>query len=219
MITIDICEYATALGAMTGAMHDGKLVGLAFSDRWPEIEARLRRRFGAFERRTGDAALLQARLDAYFAGDLAALDDIVVDPGGTEFQRAVWTSLHRVRSGRTTTHGALAREIGSPSAVRAVGAANGANPIWLVIPCHRANGANGDLTGYAGGLDRKRWLLRHEEGAAVEVLAVDGLRLVVVHTNAPAIVASHSARWPPKEYHSAPRCPPAHSSCAQCSRS
>jgi methylated-DNA-[protein]-cysteine S-methyltransferase len=162
MTTIDVCEYDTILGAVTGATREGRLLALAFTDHWPEIDARLVRRFGNIERRAGDVGILQRRLDAYFAGDLGAFDEVAVDPGGTEFQGAVWAALRRVRTGTTTTYGALAREIGSPSAVRAVGAANGANPIWLVIPCHRAIGANGNLTGYAGGLDRKRWLLRHE---------------------------------------------------------
>jgi methylated-DNA-[protein]-cysteine S-methyltransferase len=162
MTSIEFCEYATPLGAATGASREGALVALAFSDRWDAAERRLRRRFGDFARRNGDPGPLQRRLDAYFAGDLAALDDVAVDPGGTAFQGAVWRSLRAVRSGSTTTYSALAREIGAPAAVRAVGAANGANPIWLVIPCHRAIGVDGHLTGYAGGLDRKRWLLRHE---------------------------------------------------------
>ena len=162
MSSIQLCEYTTPLGAVTGASRDGTVVAFTFSDRWDAVEPRMQRRFPAAERRAGDPTPIQRRLDAYFAGDLAALDDIAVDPGGTAFQSAVWRSLRAVRSGRTTTYSALAREIGSPSAVRAVGAANGANPIWLVIPCHRAIGANGHLTGYAGGLERKRWLLRHE---------------------------------------------------------
>jgi methylated-DNA-[protein]-cysteine S-methyltransferase len=162
MTTIDVCGYATPLGALTGASRDGVLVALVLSDRWGAAEPRLRRRFGQCARRAGDPEPIQRRLDAYFAGELTALDDIAVDPGGTAFQRAVWCWLRRVRPGTTTTYSALARQIGSPSAVRAVGAANGANPIWLAIPCHRAIGANGHLTGYAGGLDRKRWLLCHE---------------------------------------------------------
>jgi methylated-DNA-[protein]-cysteine S-methyltransferase len=162
MHTIEFCDYTTPLGAVTGAGRDGVLLALTFSDRWGAAEPRLRRRCGSFERRAGDPGPVQRRLDAYFGGDLAALDAIEVDPGGTTFQSAVWRSLRSVRAGSTTTYSALARQIGASTAVRAVGAANGANPIWLIIPCHRAIGANGDLTGYAGGLDRKRWLLRHE---------------------------------------------------------
>jgi methylated-DNA-[protein]-cysteine S-methyltransferase len=103
-----------------------------------------------------------SRLGDYFAGDLDALADIPVNPGGTPFQRSVWSALRRVAPGQTVAYRDLARAIGAPAAVRAVGAANGANPIAIVIPCHRAIGADGSLTGYAGGLERKRWLLAHE---------------------------------------------------------
>ena len=160
MTTIDIAEYATPLGAATGASIDGSLVALTFSDRWNEMEARLVRRFGNFTRR--NAGGLQKRLDAYFAGDVTAFEAVELNPGGTTFQAAVWSRLRHIPAGSTTTYSALAREIGSPKAVRAVGAANGANPIWLIIPCHRAIGSDGSLTGYAGGIERKRWLLEHE---------------------------------------------------------
>jgi len=102
------------------------------------------------------------RLEAYFAGDLAALDQIAVRPAGTPFQRRVWDALRTIRAGTTSSYRDLAACIGSPSAVRAVGAANGANPIPIVVPCHRVIGTNGALVGYGGGLDRKRWLLAHE---------------------------------------------------------
>ncbi len=101
-------------------------------------------------------------IEAYFAGDLEALDRIAVDPEGTPFQLRVWKALRRVRSGRTVSYGALAKRIGSPSAVRAVALCNARNPVALVIPCHRVIGADGSLTGYGGGLNRKRWLLEHE---------------------------------------------------------
>jgi methylated-DNA-[protein]-cysteine S-methyltransferase len=114
--------------------------------------------------------VLRRSLDAYFAGALDALDNVAIDPGGTPFQQSVWSALRRVPPGETTTYLALARTIGAPAAVRAVGAANGANPIWLVIPCHRAIGSDGRLVGYAGGLERKRWLLEHERGQ--ELLAI-----------------------------------------------
>ena len=103
-----------------------------------------------------------SRLRAYFAGDLQAIEDIPVDPQGTAFQRSVWNALRRIRVGTTTTYGQLAASLGKPSATRAVGMANGSNPIAIVIPCHRVIGANRTLTGYGGGLDRKRWLLEHE---------------------------------------------------------
>lgn len=165
MIRIDVDEHDTPLGGVTSACREGKLLALTFSQWWPTMEVRLERRFGALRCVQG-ARPMQSRLDAYFAGDPTALDDLEVDPGGTDFQRAVWSALRRIPCGGTTTYGALARAIGAPRAVRAVGAANGANPIWLVIPCHRAIGANGSLTGYAGGLERKRWLLEHERRCA-----------------------------------------------------
>jgi methylated-DNA-[protein]-cysteine S-methyltransferase len=99
---------------------------------------------------------------AYLAGDLRAIDDVVVETSGTVFQRAVWTALRRIPVGDTTTYGELSRQLDRPRAVRAVGRANGANPVSIVVPCHRVIGADASLTGYGGGLERKRWLLRHE---------------------------------------------------------
>lgn len=113
-----------------------------------------------------DPAGLSTRLRAYLSGDRSALDDVEVDGGGTPFQRLVWTALRAIPAGTTTTYGEIARRIGRPRASRAVGLANAKNPIAIVVPCHRVVGANGALTGYAGGLERKRWLLAHE-GATV----------------------------------------------------
>ena len=161
-MTIEIATYASPLGAVTMALHDDRLCAMTFTDRWAGVERRLAQRFGTVAQMPTRAAWLADRLDAYFAGALHALDDIPVDPSGTPFQRAVWTALRRVPVGQTTSYGELARAIGAPTAVRAVGAANGANPIWLVIPCHRAIGSDGRLVGYGGGLERKRWLLTHE---------------------------------------------------------
>jgi methylated-DNA-[protein]-cysteine S-methyltransferase len=107
-----------------------------------------------------------AALSAYFKGDLEAMGAIKWRVAGTPFQRKVWTALGTIRPGRTMSYGALAAKLGSPHASRAVGHANGANPISVVIPCHRLIGADGSLVKYGGGLDRKRWLLRHE-GVAV----------------------------------------------------
>jgi methylated-DNA-[protein]-cysteine S-methyltransferase len=103
-----------------------------------------------------------ARLRAYFDGDIKAFDGVRVDPQGTSFQRDVWRALMKIPAGRTCSYSELARAIGRPDAVRAVGAANGANPIPIVIPCHRVIGADGRLVGYGGGLERKQWLLAHE---------------------------------------------------------
>jgi methylated-DNA-[protein]-cysteine S-methyltransferase len=101
-------------------------------------------------------------LNAYFAGDFSALDRIEIEMGGTPFQRKLWRALRRIAPGTTSTYGALAAQIETPKAIRAVGAANGANPISIVLPCHRVIGSDQRLTGYGGGLDRKRWLLTHE---------------------------------------------------------
>jgi O-6-methylguanine DNA methyltransferase len=99
---------------------------------------------------------------ADFAGALDALERVPVDPGGTPFQQRVWEALRRIAPGTTMSYAELARTIGAPAAGRAVGAANGANPVCLAIPCHRVIGADGSLTGYAAGVHRKRWLLAHE---------------------------------------------------------
>ena len=105
---------------------------------------------------------LTAALAAYFAGDLHAIDSIPVRTAGTTFQQTVWRALRSIPCGTTISYSELARRIGRPAAVRAVGTANGANPIGVVVPCHRVIGANGSLTGYGGGIERKRWLLEHE---------------------------------------------------------
>jgi methylated-DNA-[protein]-cysteine S-methyltransferase len=105
-------------------------------------------------------------IEAYLNGDLRAIETVEVATGGTAFQRAVWAALRAIDAGRTTTYGELARGLGRPRAVRAVGRANGANPVSIVVPCHRVIGSDASLTGYGGGIKRKRWLLRHEGAAA-----------------------------------------------------
>ena len=102
-----------------------------------------------------------AELEAYWCHQLTDVD-VPLQPAGTPFQQRVWAALRTIPYGTTWSYRELAEQIGAPTAVRAVGAANGRNPVWLVIPCHRVIGSNGALTGYAGGLDVKRWLLDHE---------------------------------------------------------
>ena len=111
---------------------------------------------------TAPEPAIKAAFDAYFAGDLTALDALPTKTGGTPFQRNVWAALRTIPAGHTMSYGALAAAIGKPAAVRAVGLANGANPIAILVPCHRVIGANMSLTGYGGGIERKRWLLAHE---------------------------------------------------------
>lgn len=113
-----------------------------------------------------DPSGFSSALRAYFKGDLDAIKPLKSATDGTEFQHACWRELRRIPTGTTISYQELARRIGKPKAMRAVGLANGANPVSIVVPCHRVIGADGSLTGYGGGIDRKRWLLRHE-GVAV----------------------------------------------------
>ena len=112
---------------------------------------------------------LSDSIRSYFAGDLTAIDRLPVQTGGTPFQREVWLALRKIACGATVSYAKLAEQIGRPSAVRAVGLANGSNPIGIVVPCHRVIGANGSLTGYGGGMERKRWLLQHESPRAPSI--------------------------------------------------
>jgi methylated-DNA-[protein]-cysteine S-methyltransferase len=117
------------------------------------------------------APAVTGALSAFFEGDVHAIDALPVETGGTEFQRRVWAELRRIPAGTTWSYGQLAAAIGRPGASRAVGLANGANPVAIVVPCHRVIGASGTLTGYGGGLPRKRWLLDHEFRHTAPLLA------------------------------------------------
>jgi methylated-DNA-[protein]-cysteine S-methyltransferase len=144
------------------------LRALDFSDYEPRLERLLRSHYGSFRLAPGHApAEIEAPIEAYFDGDLMAIDSVRVQTGGTPFQRQVWAALREIPAGKTTTYGELAKRIGRPGACRAVGMANGSNPVGIVVPCHRVIGADGTLTGYGGGLDRKRWLLAHEQTATL----------------------------------------------------
>lgn len=150
---------------------DGRLRALDWEDFAGRMERLLRLHYGAggFTVRAdgahpSDAAL---RLRRYFAGDLTAIDDVPVATGGTPFQRRVWNVLRTIPAGTTIAYAELARRIGQPTAFRAAGHANGANPIGIVVPCHRVIGSDASLTGYGGGMERKRWLLAHEGVAAL----------------------------------------------------
>jgi methylated-DNA-[protein]-cysteine S-methyltransferase len=128
-----------------------------------------------------DARFAEAReqLDAYFAGKLLSFD-LPLAPEGTPFQQRVWSALREIPFGDVVSYSDIARRIGAPAAVRAVGAANGRNPISIMIPCHRVVGANGSLTGYGGGLERKRWLLAHEARVRPRALSVRAPRRSIV---------------------------------------
>ncbi len=105
---------------------------------------------------------LSSAMRRYFKGDRTVIDRLPVKTAGTPFQRSVWKALRKIKCGTTISYAELARRIGRPTAVRAVGLANGQNPVSVVVPCHRVIGSNGSLTGYGGGLPRKKWLLEHE---------------------------------------------------------
>jgi|SRR5271166_575417 len=161
-IGIDECD--SPIGAIRIAHRGGRVCGLAFADRWDRAAALLRRRFGCeLVEGTGCAQGAVGCIHRYFAGDLPALGEIEIELKGTPFQLAVWRRLRAIPPGTTESYGSIAAMIGAPSAVRAVGAANGSNPISLVIPCHRVIGADGSLINYGGGIERKRWLIDHEK--------------------------------------------------------
>ncbi len=146
------------IGDLTLVSNGDALSGLFMADHkgGPEPEP-------GWQRDEGPFRAVCEQLQAYFAGDLREFE-IPLAPHGTDFQKKVWRELGRIPFGDTISYGELARRIGRPTASRAVGAANGQNPISIIVPCHRVIGANGTLTGYGGGLDRKKWLLEHEAG-------------------------------------------------------
>ncbi len=150
-------------GPMVLLARDGVLICLEFDDQPERIARELAPRFGNYELiATANPFGFTEKLRAYFAGDLNVIDGIPTDGGGTAFQRRVWAELRRIPCGTTISYGELARRLGDPKATRAVGLANGRNPVSIVVPCHRVIGADGSLTGYGGGVERKKWLLAHE---------------------------------------------------------
>lgn len=159
-------SFATPIGVMLVLTDEAGAVRAAD---WEDYEARMHRLLRLQYPAVGAHLVARTKpsdarrgLESYFEGDLAAIDRIGTRTGGTAFQREVWTALRGIAAGTTSTYGALAAGIGRPEAPRAVGLANGSNPIGVVVPCHRVIGANGALTGYGGGMQRKRWLLSHE---------------------------------------------------------
>jgi methylated-DNA-[protein]-cysteine S-methyltransferase len=161
MIRTAIIE--SPLGALTLAARDGRVCLLHFGASEASVRHALGRWYPHEPVEThADPAGSRACLQAYFSGTLDALETITVELNGTPFQKRVWERLRGIRAGTTAAYADVARAISAPSAIRAVGAANGANPVAVIVPCHRVIGTNGTLTGYGGGLDRKRWLLEHE---------------------------------------------------------
>lgn len=165
-LTLTIETLATPTGEMIIAADEaGAMRLLEWTTHHDRMLALLARQYPgvAVEVREGvvPAAMRQA-VEAYHEGNLAAFDGIETATGGTAFQKEVWAGLRTIPPGQTLSYQGLANRIGRPKAMRAVGAANGANPLAIIVPCHRVIGADGSLTGYGGGMARKEWLLRHE---------------------------------------------------------
>lgn len=164
-LQLDFVQIPSPIGDILIACNDQALLVLDYIDYADRMHELLARRYAgaAYQLNPHPNPLtMVTRLQAYFAGDFHAFDDVVVDTGGTPFQQRVWMALRDIAPGTTTSYGALAARLGQPSASRAVGRTNGLNPIAIVLPCHRVVGSTNALTGYAGGLHRKEWLLRHE---------------------------------------------------------
>ena len=166
-VTLSIAELSSPIGTLALVASSAGLCWVGFDPEPGAVQAGLERRFGPVVLVPDpDPAGASSALRRYFEGDLKALDSIPVDTGGTPFQQQVWMALRRIPAGQTWSYADMASAVGRPSATRAVGAANGANPVGVVLPCHRVIGSNGSLTGFAAGLETKAWLLRHESGEA-----------------------------------------------------
>jgi len=162
--TFSLDRLKTPIGtALMISDANGALRAFDWEDHADRIKGLLRLQYGAVELKDARAPkAIRAALTDYFGGDLAALKTIEWRIAGTDFQRKVWMALPKIPAGKTMSYGALAAKLGKPNAMRAVGHANGSNPISVVIPCHRLIAANGALVKYGSGLERKRWLLEHE---------------------------------------------------------
>jgi methylated-DNA-[protein]-cysteine S-methyltransferase len=159
--------FDTPVGPMLALASGDALTALEFGkiERHERLEARLARWFPPHVIEDGSSSVLDATaswLDAYFAGRSADPRDLPIAMHGTDFERRVWNCLLHIPAGSTRSYGAIAVDLGLRNGARAVGLANGANPLSIIVPCHRVIGSNGTLTGYGGGLDRKQWLLEHE---------------------------------------------------------
>ena len=155
------------IGPLTIVMDGAAIVMVNFPDFEGRVALQTKKALGTEDVADTPPHEATARaFDAYFAGKLDALDGLAVAPRGTAFELSVWTELRRIPAGETRSYKDVAAALGRPTATRAVGRANGINPVPLILPCHRVIGANGSLTGFGGGLETKAWLLRHE-GALV----------------------------------------------------
>ena len=162
-LALSIDRMPSPIGDIVIVTDDTALLAIDFDDGDGRIEAHLARHFPDKPLvPTHDPLGMTSRMAAYLGGDMTAFDGVKVAPTGTDFQRGVWLALRDIPAGSTESYRDLAHRVGRTKGFRAVGMANSRNPIAVVLPCHRVIGANGTLTGYAGGLDRKAWLLKHE---------------------------------------------------------
>ena len=167
MTDLSKMTYESPIGAMDMVMQGDKLVYLDFADNPERFERLLRVRFGDFQIRSGPrTSPIHKALDDYFRHGDDRFQGIAMETHGTAFQRQVWQALQEIPAGTTIDYSTLAKRVGKPRAVRAAGTSNGRNPIAIIIPCHRVVGRDGTLRGYAGGEDRKRWLIEHEAACA-----------------------------------------------------
>ena len=190
MMHLRLSRYAAPVGELLVVTDpDGTLRALDFIDYDERMRRLLARHYPVFTLHDGAVpAVIVAALDGYFAGDVGALGQVPVATGGSVFQKSVWAALRTIPAGSTMSYGALAAQLGNPGGARAVGIANGANPIGIVVPCHRVIGANGTLTGYAGGMARKQWLLAHEQGAQTTGTQTTGTQTTETRAAQPRLI-------------------------------
>jgi methylated-DNA-[protein]-cysteine S-methyltransferase len=170
MMKLLTCRIESPLGTIILVADGENLCALDFgvgvASRYENRESRmmklLHKRYPSFELVESKLPEFSSKIRAYLDGDYGSLEDIPLNAGGTDFQQLVWQNLRTIPVGTTASYGQIAANLGKPTAARAVGMANSLNPIGIIIPCHRVIGANAKLTGYAGGLERKQWLLQHE---------------------------------------------------------
>ncbi|MBW4564134.1 MAG: methylated-DNA--[protein]-cysteine S-methyltransferase [Mojavia pulchra JT2-VF2] len=156
-------KISSEVGTILIVSDGEKLCALDFADYEQRMSKLLQRRYGNFYfQNVKNPQGFSSKIQAYFQGDRTSLNNIPVSTGGTAFQQQVWLALQTIAWGTVISYGELAKRIGKSTAYRAVGMANSLNPVAIALPCHRVVGANAALTGYAGGLERKRWLLAHE---------------------------------------------------------
>ncbi len=156
-------RIATPIGDMVLVARDAVVLLLEFEDASGRIEREMKMRFKDYDlQSTPNPFGISAAMAEYFSGNLQAIDNLLVEGGGTAFETRVWNELRRIPCGETISYGELATRVGNKNAMRAVGLANGKNPIAVIVPCHRVIGKDGSMTGYGGGLHRKEWLLKHE---------------------------------------------------------